>query len=70
MEPIHIEAVLDYLNIMRREFMSYLGNGEPKSKYKPEVREKILKKKEENLAEKERMAQAMLEFANMKFKKS
>ena len=48
--------------------MSYLGNGDPKSKYKSEVREKILKKKEEHLAEKERMAQAMMKFAGMSLK--
>ena len=59
-------VVCDYLNRLRVEWVSYRYNGEPKSKYKPEVRAKIIHKKDEKLAAKEERAQTILRFARMR----
>lgn len=65
----YMEAIVDYLNRIRIEWVSYRYNGEPKKSYKPEVAAKINYKKDEKLAKKERRAWLMMEFANIKPKK-
>lgn len=61
-----MEVIVDYLNYIRTEWVSYRYNGEPKKSYKPEVRAKINKKKDEHLAKKERRAWLMMEFAGIR----
>ena len=61
-----MEVIVDYLNRIRVEWVSYRYNGEPKKSYKPEVAEKINYKKNEKLEKKERRAWLMMEFAGIK----
>jgi len=61
-----MEVIVDYLNRIRIEWVSYRYNGEPKKSYKPEVAAKINYKKDEKLEKKERRAWLMMEFANIK----
>ena len=61
-----MEPIVDYLNRIRIEWVSYRYNGEPKKSYKPEVAAKINNKKDEKLAKKERRAWLMMEFAGIK----
>ena len=60
-----MEPIVDYLNRIRVEWVSYRYNGEPKKSYKPEVAAKINHKKDEKLAKKERRAWLMMEFAGI-----
>ena len=62
----YMEVVVDYLNRIRVEWVSYRYNGEPKKSYKPEVAEKINYKKWDKLNKKEHMAWLMMEFSNIK----
>lgn len=61
----YMEVIVDYLNRIRIEWVSYRYNGEPKKSYKPEVAEKINNKKDEKLNKKERRAWLMMEFAGI-----
>lgn len=64
-EDKFMEVIIDYLNRIRIEWVSYRYNGEPKKSYRPEVAEKINYKKEEKLKKKERRAWLMMEFAGI-----
>lgn len=66
--PVLLEVICDYLNKLRIEYIALSYNGEPKSKYKPEVREKILNKKNENLLKKDYKAWVILKYLNIKYK--
>lgn len=62
----YMEPIIDYLNRIRIEWVSYRYNGMPRKSYKPEVAEKINYKKQEKLNKKERRAWLMMEFAGIK----
>jgi len=61
----YMDVIVDYLNRIRIEWVSYRYNGEPKKSYKPEVAAKINNKKDEKLNKKERRAWLMMEFAGI-----
>ena len=65
----YMEPIVDYLNRIRVEWVSYRYNGMPRKSYKPEVAAKINYKKQEKLDKKERRAHLMMEFAGIAPKK-
>lgn len=56
------ELCCNYLNLMRIEYITLRNNGEPKSSYKPEVADKINRKKESRLAKKLLKARRFMEY--------
>lgn len=66
----YAELCCDYLNKLRIEYITLRNNGEPKSSYKPEVAEKINRKKEARLQRKLIKADLFLKFTGMKLKDS
>lgn len=62
------EVCCRLLNFWRIEYVTLQNNGEPKNKYQPEVRDKILAKKGPRLERKRKSCDAMMEVMGMKLK--
>ena len=63
-----LRSICSYLNRLRIEYVTLKWNGMPLKSYKPDVYEKIAKKKDESLAKKKAKADVILKGLGLRLK--